>query len=107
MGYFQVRYDSRVVIYDCRGFIRLATVSRLIYRTWLELLVQLANVCIKSKVLGPQVSQQSFDLNYYCRYLSGRQNFSDKVLFLTCLSAMLLLLLLHFCPHLCLRHFLL
>ena len=24
MGYFQVRYDSRVVIYDCRGFIRLA-----------------------------------------------------------------------------------
>ena len=26
MGYFQVRYDSRVVIYDRRGFIRLATV---------------------------------------------------------------------------------
>ena len=25
MGYFQVRYDSRVVNYDCRGFIRLAT----------------------------------------------------------------------------------
>ena len=25
MGYFQVRYDSRVVIYDCRGFIRLDT----------------------------------------------------------------------------------
>ena len=25
MGYFQVRYDSRVVHYDCRGFIRLAT----------------------------------------------------------------------------------
>ena len=25
MGYFQVRYDSRVVIYYCRGFIRLAT----------------------------------------------------------------------------------
>ena len=25
MGYFQVRYDSRVVIYDCRGFIRFAT----------------------------------------------------------------------------------
>ena len=25
MGYFQVRYDSRVVIYDRRGFIRLAT----------------------------------------------------------------------------------
>ena len=25
MGYFQVRYDSRVVIYDCRAFIRLAT----------------------------------------------------------------------------------
>ena len=25
MGYFQVRYDSRVVIYDCRIFIRLAT----------------------------------------------------------------------------------
>ena len=25
MGYFPVRYDSRVVIYDCRGFIRLAT----------------------------------------------------------------------------------
>ena len=24
MGYFQVRYDSRVVNYDCRGFIRLA-----------------------------------------------------------------------------------
>ena len=24
MGYFQVRYDSRVVIYDRRGFIRLA-----------------------------------------------------------------------------------
>ena len=26
MGYFQVRYDSRVVIYDRRAFIRLATV---------------------------------------------------------------------------------
>ena len=25
MGYFQVRYDSKVVIYDRRGFIRLAT----------------------------------------------------------------------------------
>ena len=25
MGYFQVRYDSRVVNYNCRGFIRLAT----------------------------------------------------------------------------------
>ena len=29
MGYFQVRYDSRVVNYDCRGFIRLATGSNL------------------------------------------------------------------------------
>ena len=25
MGYFQVRYDSRVVNYDRRGFLRLAT----------------------------------------------------------------------------------
>ena len=25
MGYFQVKYDSRVVIYDRRAFIRLAT----------------------------------------------------------------------------------
>ena len=25
MGYFQVRYDSRVVNYDRRGFIRFAT----------------------------------------------------------------------------------
>ena len=25
MGYFQVRYNSRVVNYNCRGFIRLAT----------------------------------------------------------------------------------
>ena len=25
MGYFPVRYDPRVVNYDCRGFIRLAT----------------------------------------------------------------------------------
>ena len=25
MGYFQVRYDSRVINYDLRGFIRLAT----------------------------------------------------------------------------------
>ena len=25
MGYFQVRYDSRVVNYDYRGFIKLAT----------------------------------------------------------------------------------
>ena len=25
MGYFQVRYDSRVVNYDRRGFIRLTT----------------------------------------------------------------------------------
>ena len=25
MGYFQVRYDSRVINYDRRGFIRLAT----------------------------------------------------------------------------------
>ena len=28
MGYFQVRYDSRVIIYDHRGFIRLATEDR-------------------------------------------------------------------------------
>ena len=28
MGYFPVRYNSRVVIYDRRGFIRLATVPR-------------------------------------------------------------------------------
>ena len=28
MGYFQVRYDSRVVNYDRRGFIRLATEVR-------------------------------------------------------------------------------
>ena len=28
MGYFQVRYDSRVVNYDRRGFIRLATGSK-------------------------------------------------------------------------------
>ena len=28
MGYFQVRYDSRVVNYDCGGFIRLATEVR-------------------------------------------------------------------------------
>ena len=28
MGYFQVRYNSRVVNYDRRGFIRLATVVR-------------------------------------------------------------------------------
>ena len=28
MGYFQVRNDSRVVIYDRRGFIRLATALR-------------------------------------------------------------------------------
>ena len=26
MGYFQVRYDSRVINYDRKGFIRLATV---------------------------------------------------------------------------------
>ena len=26
MGYFQVRYDSRVIIYDRRAFIRLAAV---------------------------------------------------------------------------------
>ena len=25
IGYFQVRYDSRVINYNCRGFIRLAT----------------------------------------------------------------------------------
>ena len=29
MGYFQVRYDSRVVIYNRRGFIRLATGKRI------------------------------------------------------------------------------
>ena len=28
MGYFQVRYDSRVVNYELIGFIRLATASR-------------------------------------------------------------------------------
>ena len=28
MGYFPVRYDSRVIIYDCRGFIRLATAQK-------------------------------------------------------------------------------
>ena len=27
MGYFQLRYDSRVVIYKCKMFIRLATVQ--------------------------------------------------------------------------------
>ena len=30
MGYFQVRYDSRVVIYDRTAFIRLATGTKVI-----------------------------------------------------------------------------
>ena len=34
MGYFQVRYDSSVVNYDRRGFIRLATVLQV----WTQLL---------------------------------------------------------------------
>ena len=33
MGYFQVRYDSRVVIHDCRGFIRFATENNLKTKT--------------------------------------------------------------------------
>ena len=32
MGYFQVRYDSRAVNYDRRGFIRLATGREELYR---------------------------------------------------------------------------
>ena len=48
MGYFPVRYDSRVVIYDRRGFIRLATVKQEVshrsvilppYEVWLYSLV--------------------------------------------------------------------
>ena len=35
MGYFQVRYVSRVVNYDRRGFIRLAT-GRNIILAWCE-----------------------------------------------------------------------
>ena len=31
MGYFQFRYDSIVVIYYCRGFIRLATDGKNIF----------------------------------------------------------------------------
>ena len=34
MGYFQVRYDSRVVNYDHRGFIRLARVVDVIFKFW-------------------------------------------------------------------------
>ena len=45
MGYFHVRYDSRVVYYDRRGFIRLATghteyefnINQLEYRNYLSL----------------------------------------------------------------------
>ena len=33
MGYFQVRYDSRVVIYDHRAFIRLASVDKIHLRS--------------------------------------------------------------------------
>ena len=32
MGYFQVRYNSRVVIYDCKMFIRLATDGWIIFK---------------------------------------------------------------------------
>ena len=32
MGYFPVRYDSRLVIYDRRGFIRLGTVLKVEYK---------------------------------------------------------------------------
>ena len=37
MGYIQVRYNSRVVNYDCRGFIRLAadTIGNLLLQCWL------------------------------------------------------------------------
>ena len=39
MGYFQVRYDSRVVNYDRRGFIRLVTdgKSNMCNRQWVVL----------------------------------------------------------------------
>ena len=31
MGYFPVRYDSRVIIYECKMFIRLATEGNLVF----------------------------------------------------------------------------
>ena len=46
MGYFQVRYDSRVINYNCRGFIRLATavtswgLSKLWHHIWSALLLR-------------------------------------------------------------------
>ena len=45
MGYFQVRYDSRVVNYDRRGFIRLATEhkSPVFNPRWTEIHIKVKN----------------------------------------------------------------
>ena len=46
MGYFQVRHDSRVINYDCRGFIRLAKeiMKAFIYYPYI-ILANLAHSC--------------------------------------------------------------
>ena len=44
MGYFQVRYDSRVINYDCRGFIRLATEVATVWTTFEKVWLLLLNL---------------------------------------------------------------
>ena len=60
MGYFQVRYDSRVGIYERKMFIRLATAVRLVnYATALILfqpIILLNNECSVPKVVGSNFS---------------------------------------------------
>ena len=46
MGYFQVRYDSRVVNYDRRGFIRLATDVYFTKKNIGELMTSKTGLCL-------------------------------------------------------------
>ena len=49
MGYFQVRYDSRVVNYDRSGFIRLATGCCLIMHFITDVVFQLIITSVKRR----------------------------------------------------------
>ena len=65
MGYFPVRYDSRVINYDRRGFIRLATVQT--GRNLLEIGTQWAVLCKQKEKIPIICNTQSSVAVFYER----------------------------------------
>ena len=76
MGYFQVRYNSRVLNYDCRGSIRLATEQEI----EVKLDSQEITECVQIMVVA-QVENMSFINHKNCENSASKLAFSHGLFF--------------------------